>query len=605
MLRNLLAYCAAFEPVRREARVVLPEGDPRAALLESVALSHQTAADPLATLVDDQVAVVDASPANLAALADARDRVEAFCRSGGWLMLWGLGPDGLEAFNRLVGHNHVLRPFEPERVLLETPLDPIASGLTLRDVVMDTGERMYGWMALMRPDTEAFSYLVDHLDIAPFATFPSPTELGKPSDDNPGIDHFPRNMVNGFTSDDNWAFTYTIMMDRGDAMRFTLELPKEEEITALRIRPSKIYHPITKMKIYFDDDPEPVTAEIPVREQPVVEDIPIAGRRARRVTLEVAEWEERGTANIVVIDNLWLQVRRDEDYMRSVRSILNIGGLMVYRIGDGGIVLNQLRILERERNPINADKKAAIVRTMLGNAGAVFVGGRMIVAGGNVAYHPLRIPDAAFNAYADRRGQPEWFRGPGDLGAIPVGEQRFGDGGFLSERFPHLARAVGLHARKPGQHGGGAGNHRHRGGPAGGRAVLPAHGASRARHAQLATFPRRSRPSQPGRSPAGAVQVCRALRGWYDRRDSRAVGRGYRGLGRCEAAGAAPCGPGLGRGPARHRAAGRRVPDAMDQSEARRADSSHRYRRPGQRKMGRARGLRHHRSQCGGVGGME
>ena len=64
-------------------------------------------------------------------------------------------------------------------------------------------------------------------------------------------------------------------MDKGHKKKFTLELPKEEELIALKIRPSKLYHPISKIKIYFDDDPKPVIADIPVRKNPIVEDIPI------------------------------------------------------------------------------------------------------------------------------------------------------------------------------------------------------------------------------------------------------------------------------------------------------------------------------------------
>ena len=425
VMANMLNYAAAYTPVRKSSRIVLPAGDTRAKLLMNVALKHEAARDPMAALVDGQVAVVDATPVNLKTLAANRNRVEGFCQSGGWLMLWGLTPDGLRDFNALVGHEHVLREFGKERVLLNTPIDPMASGITLRDVVMDTGKKMYPWMALKEPDTETFDYVVDHTDIAPFCAFPTPTEVGKPSDTDPGVDHWPRNMVNGFTSDDNWAFTYTIIMDRGDSRKFTLTLPKEEELVALRIRPSKIYHPVTKMNIYFDDDPTPVVAEIPVREQPIIEDVPIPGRKAARITLEVAEWAERGTRNIVVIDNLWLVVKRSETYMANVSTILNVGGLMKYKVGRGGILLNQLRINDRELNPANAVKKSTIVKTLLANTGATFSGGKTVVVGGNIRYEPVKIADSAFNAYVHRRGTPGWFKGNGDMSAMPVGAQTF------------------------------------------------------------------------------------------------------------------------------------------------------------------------------------
>ena len=96
---------------------------------------------PLDALQGDGIAVVKATPANLRLLADENAKVQAFCQRGGWLMLWGLTPDGLADYNRIVGHEHVIRPFQMERVLLNIPRDPLTAGLTLRDVVMDTGEK--------------------------------------------------------------------------------------------------------------------------------------------------------------------------------------------------------------------------------------------------------------------------------------------------------------------------------------------------------------------------------------------------------------------------------------------------------------------------------
>lgn len=419
---RIIAYAATWQPVRRSVTSTLATAAPESALLEAIGATVTRSDDPLAALDGGGIAIIAATPTNLQLLAEARDRVQAFCEQGGWLMLWGLTPEGLAAYNRLVGHEHVIRPFETERVLLSVPADPLTAGLTSRDVVMDTGAKMYPWMALRKPDSDAFSYVIDHLDIAPFSRFPSPREMGKGTD-TPGVDHWPRNLVNGFTSEDNWAFTYTTILDQGHSPVLTLELPKEEELVALKVRTSSIYHPVTRIDVTFDDDPTPVQAEL--RPEPLVQEIPVAGRRARRITLTIAGWQERGERNIVVLDNLWLQVRRDETYLRTVKSMLNVGALMRYDIGTGGILLNQIKVLPSEANPINQEKKRSIVKALLANLGASFGGGRTVVAGAHLRYAPLRIPDGAFTAYVHRRGQPAWFPGGGDLAGLPVGEQRF------------------------------------------------------------------------------------------------------------------------------------------------------------------------------------
>lgn len=428
---QLLDYAASYAPVRREVSVAAGPGI--AGLVGGLGVQQQTAADPLAAIARDGIAVVEASPANLKALAAKAEAVRAWCAKGNWMMLWGVDPEGLADFNTLVRANHVLRPFSTERVLLAVPSDAMTAGLTLRDVVMDTGQQMYPWMALKRPDADEFGWIVDHTDIAPFCTFPSPTAMGKASDSDPGADHWPRNMVNGFTSADNWSFCYTIIMDKGHKLKWTLDLPKAEEVVALKIQPSSLYHPITRMNLYFDEDPVPVSADLRIESAP--QDIPIAGRTAKRITLEVATWAERGNANIVVIDNLWLTVKRSDDYLKRVKPLLNIGGLVRYDEGRGGFVLNQLKLSGREANPANLAKKQAITRTLLANLGAVFTGQKAALTGSQLACTPVALPVERCTAYVTRDKQPSWWDGPADLGALPVGEQVFAGTRFLLPSF--------------------------------------------------------------------------------------------------------------------------------------------------------------------------
>jgi beta-galactosidase len=257
--------------------------------------------------------------------------------------------------------------------------------------------------------------------------------MGKKSDTDPGADHWPRNMVNGFTSADNWSFCYTIIMDQGHKTRWTLELPKEEELVSLKIQPSRIYHPITRIDLYFDEDPVPVPVEL--RVDPVVQEISFPPRKAKRVTMQVAKWAERGDANIVVIDNLWLMAKRPDDYLKRVKPLLNVGGLVRYDEGKGGIVLNQLKLVEREVNPVNAEKKRTVAKTILANLGAVFAGQKTVVAGSQLQYAPLALPVEKCTAYVNRDKQPAWWNGPGDLSGLPVGEQTFAGTRFLLPKF--------------------------------------------------------------------------------------------------------------------------------------------------------------------------
>src|SRR5207302_1260024 len=116
-------------------------------------LVFDKAVDPLAAIKGGkaEIVVFDATPANLAALAGDIATVRAFTAKGGWLFAWGLAPEGLAEFDKLVGVDHLLRPFRRERVTLPAVRDPVLSGLTMRDVVMDSGQQIAGWMGARYP----------------------------------------------------------------------------------------------------------------------------------------------------------------------------------------------------------------------------------------------------------------------------------------------------------------------------------------------------------------------------------------------------------------------------------------------------------------------
>ena len=171
---NLLSYCDRYVHVQKRTAVVMDPKSPAAKLLADAGLRFDVAGDILSVMADGthQILVFDATPANLKVLAAAPDRVKAFTAKGGWLIAWGLTPDGLADFNRLVGVEHLIRPFELERVNLPAARDPLLSGITVRDVTMESGEQMFPWAGDKYLVDDEFTYVVDFDDIAPFCEFP-------------------------------------------------------------------------------------------------------------------------------------------------------------------------------------------------------------------------------------------------------------------------------------------------------------------------------------------------------------------------------------------------------------------------------------------------
>lgn len=418
---NMLSYLAAYERVYRDAVVVLPEDDRRSALLQEQMLASQNVPDPVQALAaaPGGIAIVDATPANLRRLADARDVVDSYCEAGGWLMLWGLTPEGLADYNRIVEREHAIRRFTMEKVMLPDQRDPLMDGLTLRDVVMDTGEKVFSWMSMKMPDGDAWSYVIDHLDVAPFAELPPLEQMGvdpQSSSVAVGFDHYPPNMFNGFTWDDSWRFIYAIHLQSGYKNKWTMKLPRKEPLDTFRALFSYDIPPL--VRIWLDDDADPIVAQVDP-ERPL--EVDLGGREAGRLTVEFAEPE--AARKVIGIQNIWLNVLPPERYRATTSALLNIGVLMRCNRGKGGILLNQLNVLANEKNPVNADKKRNIVKTILGNLGARFGGGKVLVTGGdNISYDPVELADNVYNEFPNVLST----RG-GDMSSVPTGSQKLGD----------------------------------------------------------------------------------------------------------------------------------------------------------------------------------
>jgi beta-galactosidase len=422
---NLLAYCDGYRLVEKSTAVAMEPKSPAAKMLADSGLKFDLADDPLAAMADGkhQIVVFDATPKHLESLAAAADRVRDFTTRGGWLMAWGLTPDGLAGFNRLVGVKHLIRPFELERVNLPAVRDSILSGVTSRDVTMESGEQMFPWAGDKYLVDDEFTNIVDLDDIAPFCEIPGEKagDLAAARAAGPG---WARNAVNGFTSADSWKLIHYMDTKNPSIM---LNLPREETIKQLRIVLNIHYAVATKLHLLFDDDPRPVVlATKPTAE---LQEFSIEPRKCRRLVVRLAEFNK--AEKVTGIDNLWLRVERPSDWPRRVRPLLNIGGLIKYPMGQGGIVLNQLRIKPSEAVPVNAEKKQAIVVTLLRNLHAKFAGGRILTTA-NLKFNPLPLEEQCNQYLTKDRG---WFEGGRDIAHLAVGKQEFCGVSYLIRDF--------------------------------------------------------------------------------------------------------------------------------------------------------------------------
>ena len=418
LLANLVDLGASYSQEFRQVAAVVD--DPQlGAALDAIGLQYTRVSDPLAAIGRPGVklAVISASPANLKALAGALDRVKAFTTAGGYVVLHGLTPEGLADYNRVVGVEHLIRPFRRERVTFPAVRNPLTAGLTVGDIVLLSGQRIFGWTADEYVVSDMFKYVVDYDEVAPFATSPFFAYA---------------NITNGFVGSDGWPLIIDFPAPKdGKPFDIEINLPRPETVTEYTHIASTNYWPTTKINLLFDGKDALAFKTKPTNEpQTFTIDPP---RTARKVTLQIAAWQpEAGKANNVGIDNIYLKVKRSPEFLATVRPMLHIGGLMQYVQGPGGIVLCNLNFQANEAVPVNAVKKRTILATVLRNLKAPFTGGQTIIAGAGLSYASIDLARQA-NQYRNERG---WF---GDrattFAAMPTGRQTFAGVTYLVADF--------------------------------------------------------------------------------------------------------------------------------------------------------------------------
>ncbi len=413
---QMVNYALAYAPPSKTTHVVAESDSPLRKMLADSAVEH-VASNDLSAVLNEQPAdilVVEATPSNLETLLEQASRLDEFTARGGYLMLSGLTPEGLDPFNALVGVDHAIRPFFQEKVSLPAERDALVAGTSLRDVVLTSGERIVHYQSVEWLTDDAFSYIVDLDNPAPF-----------------GVPSGAKNTVNGMTSTDFWKYIHYINLEQQQP-ELTYDFPKRYRLTGFSFIPNTHYLGINEVTLHFDDGSTQTVG--PIRPEDARQDFELEPVETRQVRLTFA-WDEEPVGRdrpVIGIDNLWFTADRGEAFDEKVTPLLNVGGLVKYPRGQGAIVLNQLNIQERETNPINADKKKALYNVLLANMGAKFARPRVLRPGQGLAFDPVSLEDVC-NAYL-KAGQG-WHDASNDYAAMPLGEVRFGGVPFAIRDF--------------------------------------------------------------------------------------------------------------------------------------------------------------------------
>ena len=405
LLVNMLAYGAQYKLAYRPVTAVIGDAPLLGKALDQISLNYTKSQDAIQAIATpgSKIALIEATSANLKELAENSGKVNAFTNAGGWLFLHGLTPEGLAEYNKLVGVDHMIRPFWRERVAFPAQKSPLTAGLTTGDIVMRSGKKMFNYNADEWVADDTFTYCVDYDDVAPFGKF---------------ANDFHRNMVSGMVSADGWP--YIIDLPQKDAS-FPIQFPKPQTITHLRWVGNRMYNPPTRIALLTDSG-QNMPIDVKPNDQPQEFDLPMP-LTGSNITLKITDVERIKDTETTGLDNISLIAKRSPDFYRQVKPLLNVGALMAYPRGNGGILLCNLKLQEGEAVPENAAKKRTILATLLRNLKAPFAG-KTVIAGAKLAYQTVDIGKFA-NQYRDERG---WF---GDkqhtFAGLPTGKQTFGN----------------------------------------------------------------------------------------------------------------------------------------------------------------------------------
>ena len=406
LLMNMIDYGATYKLEFRNVVAAVADNPKLSGILNGIGLQYKTVNSPLNAIQgSNETAVIPATPENLKLLADNLPAIKAFNDKGGWMIFIGLTPEGLADYNKIVGVDHIIRPFVREKVTFSSPKNPLTAGLTLPDVALYAAEKVFSWTDGYFINHDTFSYVVDYDEVASFAKF-----------DN----SFNQMMTNGMTSADAWKYIVNVPAPVTPPLDFTMTLPREEELTRVDWNGNTFYYPVTKFQLLDKGTPKASFDVLPNTDTQSFDINPSV--KVKDLSLRLAAWDIiPGKGAYTGLDNIRLYAKRSPDFYAKVKPMLNIGGLMSYPKGNGGIILCNINFKDTEEVPVNIVKKRTVLASFLRNLKAPFAGSKNIIAGANMDYQPIDISKFA-NQYIDERGA--FGDNAFTLKDMPLGKQR-------------------------------------------------------------------------------------------------------------------------------------------------------------------------------------
>ncbi len=377
LLMNLLNAAQRYVLIHRPVKLVARTGSPLFDAMHKIGVAFGRPTGVLGAITPPvaQTVVIQATPQNLAVLASHRKAVQVFNRAGGWIVLNGLTPAGLKSFNRLTGFHFMIRRFGVDHVHFAAARPAWTFGMSGRDLVQYSSRRIFRWQSGYYVSQHEYKYVIDYDDAAPFGTS--------------SFSSYPL-IINGFRSDSGWPL---IIDFPAKGNRIPIHFPHPVTFTGWTWIGNMFYQPTTQVELRFaGHHPLVYNTQPNNRRQRFMFKHPVT---ADAVTLRITRWQHTvGARGMVGIDNIYFWMKRAAGFRQKVQPIDNVGGMMAFPSGPGGLVLFNLdfRPVGQESMPINAVKKRNLLRSLLAAFHASFNGGAPVIAGDpHLRYTPVRL----------------------------------------------------------------------------------------------------------------------------------------------------------------------------------------------------------------------
>jgi len=393
LLGNMIKNADSYAPPANTVGILSSENPDLTSIVNSTNVKYIKVPSITAGLnvKTTKIFIVQASLANLNTLNTNKTLYNAYTNAGGWVILWGLAPDGLAAYNTLLGTQHVIRPFRKEATASIS--DGTSIGLSTSDYMLYDTKIIAPWINLAEVSRDTYSYAVDATDeIAAFHDFEAMGHGNNwPLTSN--MDGNKASMTNSLYNGDFWHYIWQVWVAGSPAWDqrntpgatpppldlFTFKLPKSEKINKVVFFNNKNYNAFKGCTITALADNG--TTVLDSKTENLLNsfgstDFNFSSVQTKTINIKISSYyDNKGSVPMCGVDEL--QIFRDTPQWKidSKCMALNSSGTIVkYARGSGGVLLNNVKLsgFQALEPDTNLELKAKIFTVFFQNFGAKF-----------------------------------------------------------------------------------------------------------------------------------------------------------------------------------------------------------------------------------------